>query len=1476
MPALRNHTSALIRTFSIITALLLVAIGSIVFTAPAHASGVPIVIDDFGGNVLGTRTVTNLPLPNTSTTSTATFAQSGGVATMVSNGDGNSAGGTQLDYAIPTTDLTAGGNNTQFFLEFNSIARLPVVAAETSALISITLTDTAGHTGVYSTGVQNTGAFNIVLNFNCSGGTCFSGNIDFTKVNHVQVSILYPTNNDSGHSLTTVLNTIRTTPTGGAVPDPAVANVDTTDTSLGSLSPVTAHFAVSFLSTGSPISAAGLAASGLTVTGTAGGVGNVSVTGGPTNYDVAVGPLTSTGTVHVAVKAAAITDSWGQPSLASSGEPTVTYTKWVAPAITTTPLTGTFTVGTAANTTLTASGVPSPTFSVTGGALPNGLSLASNGTISGTPAAGTGGVYTPTITASSAAGSDAKQFTFTVHEAASFTSAASNTFAVGSAGSFTVTTRGYPLPSISAVSTPTLPASITVHDNGNGTATISGTPDAATGGSYALALTAHNGIGSDGTQAHTLVVTEAPVVTLNPSDATVKPGDSVSFTSTARGYTLPTVQWQRGTIGGSFSNIPGATSTTYTFTAAAGDASSAYRAVFTNSSNTATSSPAVLTVQQAPSITSAASTEFLQGTAGSVTVTTTGLPVPSITSSGAPSWVNVHDNGDGTATVSGTPPFGSAGTTVSVPLTATNGVSPDATQSLSITINLAPSVLTNPSGVTVTPGSTATFTASAGGFPVPTVQWQISTNSGASFSNIAGATSTTLSFATTAGQNGNQYRAVFTNKVSTATTTAGLLRVGTAPVITSAGSVTFTAGTAKTFTITTTGSPAAAITTGTLPAWLTFTDNGDGTATLSGTAPTSAAGTSALALTASNGFDPDAHQSLGITVNTQPVITSAGSAAFQVGQASTFTVTSTAGFPTATDLTEAGTLPSGVTFVDNGDGTARLSGTPGQGAGGVYPFTISARVGDASTPAVAQSFTLTVNEEPGFTTDSTATFLVGTSGTFTARSSHSYPGSPSITEHGVLPAGVTYVDNGDGTGTIEGTPAVGAGGDYPITLTAVNGVGGGIVQDFDLVVDEAPTFTSAASVTDAVGVAGSFTVTTVAGFPVQTTLTESGALPGGMSWVDNGDGTATIAGTPATGQGGDYPLVLKAASVASSSTPVTQSFDLVVNEAPAFTSAATYTFITGSASSFTVSTTAGYPAATTLSESGALPTGVSWVDNGDGTATLAGTSTDVGTYPLAFTADNGLASSPTQSFTLYVATPPTFTGSGDSAFTVGVAGSATITTAPGLPSATVLTESGTLPSGLTFTDNGDGTGTLAGSAAPGTDGTYAVTWTASNGTPPDSTLTGTITVTTAAPVALAPLLPAADGSLGGVPSHTTQGQKVTVTGSGYAAGSPVTIGIYSSPTFLTSVTTDASGAFTATITIPKFTGHHTVVAAGTDGTGDPRILEAGTLVSAPTVVAEVLGFTGVDNGQNDLQLALALLVAGLAIALMASIRRRRA
>jgi hypothetical protein len=88
-----------------------------------------------------------------------------------------------------------------------------------------------------------------------------------------------------------------------------------------------------------------------------------------------------------------------------------------------------------------------------------------------------------------------------------------------------------------------------------------------------------------------------------------------------------------------------------------------------------------------------------------------------------------------------------------------------------------PTVKLQPANQTVTNGSAVSFTAAASGTPVPTVQWQVSANGGATFSNVAGATATTLTFSAAFAENGNQYRAVFTNASGSATTNAATLTV---------------------------------------------------------------------------------------------------------------------------------------------------------------------------------------------------------------------------------------------------------------------------------------------------------------------------------------------------------------------------------------------------------------------------------------------------------------------------------------------------------------------------------------------------------------------------------------------------------------------------------------------------------------------------------------------------------------------------
>jgi hypothetical protein len=93
---------------------------------------------------------------------------------------------------------------------------------------------------------------------------------------------------------------------------------------------------------------------------------------------------------------------------------------------------------------------------------------------------------------------------------------------------------------------------------------------------------------------------------------------------------------------------------------------------------------------------------------------------------------------------------------------------------------------------------------------------------------------------------------------------------------------------------------------------------------------------------------------------------------------------------------------------------------------------------------------------------------------------------------------------------------------------------------------QAPSITSANSATFLVGVAGSFTVTTL-GNPTPT-ITESGSIP--VSFVDNHNGTGTLSGTPVVSD--VYDIVFTASNGIGS--PAAQSFTLtVVQPTPAIT-----------------------------------------------------------------------------------------------------------------------------------------------------------------------------------------------------------------------------------------------------------------------------------------------------------------------------------
>jgi hypothetical protein len=316
----------------------------------------------------------------------------------------------------------------------------------------------------------------------------------------------------------------------------------------------------------------------------------------------------------------------------------------------------------------------------------------------------------------------------------------------------------------------------------------------------------------------------------------------------------------------------------------------------------------------------------------------------------------------------------------------------------------------------------------------------------------------------------------------------------------------------------------------------------------------------------------------------------------------------------------------------------------------------------------------------------------------------------------------------------------------------------------------------------------------------------------------------------------------------------------------------------GSSGTVTVTTQPGTPAGVVLTETGTLPAGITFVDNGNGTATLAGTAAagTGGGYPLTITASNGLVPPGTQSFTLTVDELPAITSGNHAQFTAGASNTFTVTTRAGYPAATALGETGTLPAGVRFTDNGDGTATLTGT--PTGTGNFPLTLAAGNGIGVIATQAFTLAVGTAGIVDLPVSVPPTSGRLLGVPAHLHVGQLLHVSGSGFAANAPVTIGVYSTPTVLARVRATSTGSFTVTITVPHRLGVHTLVAAATGTNGRPRYLEAAATITEPLLGSPSGGQLADTGLQTDPRgsagYAVLTVLAGFGLILAARRRRR--
>jgi alpha-tubulin suppressor-like RCC1 family protein len=294
-----------------------------------------------------------------------------------------------------------------------------------------------------------------------------------------------------------------------------------------------------------------------------------------------------------------------------------------------------------------------------------------------------------------------------------------------------------------------------------------------------------NTAGTVTSKAVTLTVHYAPIITKQPISATVEEGQNAVFEAAATSDPAPTVKWEVSKNGGStWTAVKEATSPTLTITAAkTSESGNLYRASFKNSIGTTNTEAATLTVRKAPAVTKQpAGATVAEGNDATFEATASGFPAPSV------QWEVSEDGGGTWQALEGA-------TTTPLVLQAvthlqdgneyravfSNPAGSVTTEAATLTVRSPPQITQQPSSTIVVVGEEAVFEAQATGFPTPTVQWELSTNGGASWAAIEGATSDQLAIPNPQlAQNGNEYRAVFSNEGGNTHTSAATLTVASA------------------------------------------------------------------------------------------------------------------------------------------------------------------------------------------------------------------------------------------------------------------------------------------------------------------------------------------------------------------------------------------------------------------------------------------------------------------------------------------------------------------------------------------------------------------------------------------------------------------------------------------------------------------------------------------------------------------------
>jgi len=264
----------------------------------------------------------------------------------------------------------------------------------------------------------------------------------------------------------------------------------------------------------------------------------------------------------------------------------------------------------------------------------------------------------------------------------------------------------------------------------------------------------------------------------------------------ATGTTPLTYQWSKNG-----SAISGATGSSYTTPATVStDNGSTFTVKITNVAGSKTSAAATLTVNVPPTITTQPQNQTVTvGATATFSVVATGT---------TPLTYQWSKNGSAISGATGssytTPATVSGDNGSTFTVTVTNVAGSKASAAATLTVNVPPTITTQPQNQTVMVGATATFSVVATGTAPLTYQWS---KNGSAISGATGSSYTTP--ATVSGDNGSTFTVAVTNAAGSKTSNAATLTVtggSTAPTITTQPqSQTVTVGATATFSVVATG-----------------------------------------------------------------------------------------------------------------------------------------------------------------------------------------------------------------------------------------------------------------------------------------------------------------------------------------------------------------------------------------------------------------------------------------------------------------------------------------------------------------------------------------------------------------------------------------------------------------------------------------------------------------------------------------------